>query len=56
MSKIMKGILGFALGFLLTTIMFWLGGFDFNERGVMAVVWLIYSLAFGCMGIAILLI
>jgi heme/copper-type cytochrome/quinol oxidase subunit 4 len=54
MSKIMKGILGFALGFLLTTIMFWLGGFDFNERGAVAVVWLTCSLTFGWFGYCII--
>ena len=38
------------LGFLLVTAFFWLGGWDFNERGHVAVLWLYISCVLAVLG------
>ena len=37
------GLIGFVIGFSTCTLVFWLGGFDF-ERGILLVVWFFISL------------
>lgn len=36
-------IIGFCFGFLVTTLGFWVAGFDFDHRGFVMLVWLIMS-------------
>ena len=40
-------VLVFFIGFILPAVCFWLGGFDFNERGADAVLCFILCLIFG---------
>ena len=45
---------GFIIGVMLTSTGFWLGGFDFNERGNVAVLMYLTCLLSGVMGAAFL--
>ena len=46
----MKSIIGATIGALLSLCFFWLGGFDFNERGIDAVVCSIITISFAVIG------
>lgn len=39
----MSRLIVFTLAFVGMTVLFWVGGFDFNERGPMAVLWIVLS-------------
>lgn len=43
-------VLGFVSGFSIITLGCWLGGFDFNERGDVMVMWYSWSVIFGMIG------
>jgi uncharacterized membrane protein YiaA len=51
-SKAMKSIIAFLVGVLISLAMHWLGGFDFNERGFLAVRCAILSLLIGIISLA----
>lgn len=45
-----KNFISAGVFFVLTTFAFWLFGYDFNERGVMAVTWFVVSTLIAALG------
>lgn len=45
----MKRIIFSIVNIILTLFLFWLGGFDFNERGEVAVICFLFSFAVGAL-------
>lgn len=49
----MRAPFAFLAGFAFMTFLFWLGGFDFNERSKVAALWFVFSTVFGVLGLLI---
>lgn len=43
MNKTVKTLGALSIGFIFVTLLFWLSGYNFDQRGILAVEWFLFS-------------